>query len=283
MKSFLFFTIILISNLCMSVETTVKYTVKGHYKNTPFRVDDDLEKVISGEECFNEFKSKKGRIIVLNPNDEQIEKFVVKPGDDIRIGCSAGWCRSQTAYLIFQMFDGIKLLPPHGTRYFFDTPGGIVLWSKNLVHEVANDEFFECFGVAKANRVGEKEFAHLRYMQPVPQELLDKATAFYDAHYFGPESVDPQTKRVVYITFAINAHAILHRLNQTNTNLERHVVVCLELEDFISSPPKRWNTYGRSTVGYTKFAKLLMKFFDFSQLELKKEAAGMKIKQIVLD
>lgn len=260
------------------------YPVKGYYDNTPFRVDETLQEIKPGKDCLEEFNEKGGSLVVINPNSEKIEKFTVKPGDDVRISCSAGWCRSQTAYLIFEMFDGIKNSLPHGTRYFFD-PIGKVQWDRTIQAEKDHDEFETCFGFKRALRVGHKEFIHLREKKKISPELLAQVTGFYDDHYFGPKSADPDTQRVVYITFAANAHAILYRLNQTNQNLDKHIVVCIDIDDFMTHPLAKWNTYPKSALAYANFAKILMNFFDFSELKFKKfegKDPYKRLKQIVL-
>lgn len=276
--------LILLSIFTMAAFTeAASYPLKSVYVDTPFPIDDVLQTFAPGNECYSEFIQKEGKLIVLNVNDPNPDRFVILPGDDIRISCSAGWCRSQTAYLIFSMYEGICLLPPHGTRYFFDSIGRDER-NRSMKGESGHDEFKECFGFKKALRIGHKEFIHLRNLTTLPPETVAKITAFYNDNYFGPKSKDPSTERIVYITFAANAHAIMYRLNQTNDSLKKHILVCIDSDDYMSNPLPEWNTYPRSMVSYANFAKLLLKFFDFSQLELKKfpnEDPYIKLKKII--
>lgn len=272
----------------LNADEKINYPQIGVYKDTPFRIDETLEKIASGKSSKEEFEQKKGTLIVYNPNDLPENKFVVEPGDDVRISCTAGWCRSQTLYLIFKMYKGITLLNPHGTRDYFDPSIGKAQWNKNIQKENELDEFEACFGLKKAKRVGHDQFDHLRGNINVGEEMFPEFTKFYNENYFGPESKNPLAKRIVYITFAANAHAILYRLNQTNEDLSNHVLVCIDTDDYISKPIKEWETFPKSIVGYTKFAKLIMNFFDFSHLEFKDTPGGQPdpfelVKKIVFD
>lgn len=151
-----------------------------------------------------------------------------------------------------------------------DPVSGRLQWNRNIAREKASDEFSNVFGREKVERIGEKEFSYLRGSEEVPsQETLDKMTKFHNEHYFGPQTVDESTQRVVYITFAANVHVILKRLNENNSDLSKHTVLCLDVDDYITEPPKEWDTYSRSTTGYRKYAELTKTFFDFSLLKLK--------------
>lgn len=289
-KQFSIFNFFILMMVCLAVNAAVRYpidTLKGSYQNTPFRVDETLQQIQAGKDCQDEFKKKGGTLIVFDPNADDINKFVVKPGDDVRIGCTAGWCRSQTLHLIFEMFDGIMNRKPHGTRYFFDTAWGKPQWNKNIQSEAGLDEFESCFGLKKADRVGHKEFSHMRNSIDVSPETIREVQEFYDQHYFGPQSFDSNSKRIVYITFAANAHVILYRLNQTNQDLSKHILICIDVDDYMTNPLAEWNTYPRSVKAYTKCAQHFMSFFDFSQLELKKPPKNQadpfeKVKSITL-
>lgn len=260
----------------MSSNTSIHYPLKGKYVETPFRIDETLQTIQTGKSCMEEFEQKQGTLIVINLNNGTEKKFVVQPGDDVRISCSAGWCRSQTTYFIFEMFDGIINRNPHGARDYFDPITGKAQWDKNIQKENELDEFETCFGLKKAQRIGHKEFVDLRNSTNPSQETLAKIKEYYNKYYYGPESTDSHSKRIVYITFAANAHAILYRLNQTNNDLSRHTVVCLDLDDYITCPLQHWNTYPRSVVGYTNYAQLVMKFFDFSCLKPKEPSVNQK-------
>jgi hypothetical protein len=207
--------------------------------------------------------------MVINPADDTSTIFTVKPGDDIRISCSAGWCRSQSLYQIFNHYQGITNRAPHGTRDYLDPATGKAKWTVNLEKEGLSDEFADHFGVSKTLRIGHVEFAHLRDNLTPPQDLLEQVTDFYNKNYYGPESYDSDTNRIVYITFAANAHAILYRLNQTNTDLSRHTVVVIDLDDYITSPLTEWNTYARSVKAYQNYETILKPLFDFSLLQKK--------------
>lgn len=267
----LIFTIFLCSTIgfIMSVSATVHYPLKGRYNETPFRIDEQIEKIQTGKSAQEEFESKQGTLIVLNPADGTDTTFTVQPGDDVRISCSAGWCRSQTLFHIFEKFDGIINHPPHGARDYLDPATGIARWTVNLQKESQSDEFEKTFGVPKAPRFGHAEFSHMREELNPSEETLQEVTAFYNNHYYGPQSISPESTRTVYITFAANAHAILYRLNQTNTDLSHHTVVVIDLDDYITSPLEEWDTYPRSVVAYTNYAKILLPLFDFSKLSQK--------------
>lgn len=259
----LFFILIKVN---MSLNATTHYPLKGRYLDTPFRIDESLEMIQSGKSCKDEFEAKQGKLIIINPADESPTVFTVVPGDDIRISCSAGWCRSQTLFQIFEKYQGITNRAPHGARDYLDPATGKAKWTVNLEKESLPDEFEDYFGVPKALRFGHEEFSHLRDNINPSQELLEKVSDFYNANYYSPESCDSESGRNVYITFAANAHVILYRLNQTNLDLSRHVVVVIDLDDYITSPLTEWNTYPRSTTSYKNYESILMGLFNFTLL-----------------
>lgn len=252
----------------MSLCGTIQYPLKGRYLDTPFRIDESIQLIQSGKSSKEEFESKNGTLLVINPSDASHRVFTVTPGDDIRISCSAGWCRSQTLYQIFNAYQGIINRAPHGTRDYLDPATGKAKWTVNLEKESLSDEFELYFGVPKVLRVGHAEFEHLRNNLNPSQDTLEGVTGFYNKNYYGPESVDSDTNRIIYITFAANAHAILYRLNQTNADLSRHTVVVIDLDDYITSPLPQWNTYARSTKAYQNYERILRPLFDFSLLQI---------------
>ena len=116
----------------MLVNAGLQYPLKGMYNDTPFRIDESLEKIETGKSCKETFEQKHGTLVVLHPNKGEKQKFIVKPGDDVRVSCSAGWCRSQVTYLIFELFDGIINRNPHGARDYFDRSQAMLSGTKIL-------------------------------------------------------------------------------------------------------------------------------------------------------
>lgn len=261
-------TLILITSMVITMSINASpYPLKGRYLDTPFRIDESLEKIQSGKSCKEEFEGKQGTLVVISPDNDSHQVFTVVPGDDIRISCSAGWCRSQTLFQIFERYSEITKHAPHGVRDYIDPATGIARWTVNLEKENLPDEFEAYFGVPKVHRLGHAEFSHLRDTVVPSQDLLNEITEFYNKHYYSPESYDRETNRIVFITFAANAHAVLYRLNQTNSDLSRHIVVVIDLDDYITSPLPEWNTYPRSVEAYKNYEEILTPLFDFTLLQ----------------
>lgn len=74
-------------------------------------------------------------------------------------------------------------------------------------------------------------------------------------------------KRRIYMSFAKNTHAILHRLNQTNSDLSNVIVIHLPIDDLISHPLKEWNTVPCSATAYIRLTEMYQKILDISNLD----------------
>lgn len=245
---------------------------KGERVDTPFVVQKDLQSnsETTGKKCLKNFKAKGGTFITLNPFEKKPTPFVLLPGDIVYPGCSAGFCRSQTLWALLAPYrSSITLFAPHATRYGCDPFNGKVNWRghENLSH--LKDEFVAWAGYPKILRFGYDRLPRWKKMgsNPTAKDLA-KITEYYDEHYYGPFSVSKELRggRRVYITFAVNAHVLLYRLNQNHEELHDVVVVHIDLDDLISKPLSEWNTHARSEFTYKKMAKLLESVLDFSLL-----------------
>ncbi len=242
--------------------------LKGRYNNTPFRVEESLEKrtETTGEKCLEKFKSKGGELVVLDPNNPSIEKFELHPKDTVFPGCTAGLCRSVTLWTVLSPFsESITLFPPHATRQGFDPYNDKPHWQENYEFDLEDDEYAMWNNGPKPVRFAYEEYRHLQHISDPSPELLKELKQFHDDKYYGPSSADQGSRRV-YITFSVNTHAILHRLNQTNETLENVIVVSVDLDDYISTPLQEWNALPRSRKAYENLAKLLESLLDTTKL-----------------
>jgi hypothetical protein len=242
---------------------------KGERVDTPFRVDPYLQSQnIIGKVCLDKFTELGGKFFHMDPNDVK-EQFLLLSNDIVYPSCTAGYCRSQALWAILSKYENITLFAPHATRYGFDPFNEEANWNKNLEEEAKTDEFVLWFKRDKAERFGYEKFSYLLVKHDSSLAKLEEIRAYYDQHYFGPHSIGENKKgaRRVYITFAQNAHVILHRLNQTNQDLNQVVVVSLDLDDYITRPLEEWNTYCRSFAAYYEFSLVLNNMLNFTHLE----------------
>ncbi len=250
---------------------------KGTSRDTPFRVDKNFEnnKATKGKICLKAFTAKGGKYVHLDPKKKQkkVPAFALLPNDIVFPSCAAGFNRSQTLYAILAKFTpSITLIAPHATRMGFDPFNDKANWRTNLDFETDSDGFFLWAGHNKVQRFGFDRFGHLqRELNPppedLPQEVLLEIRKYYDENYFGPSSIPLQLKgrRRVYITFAANAHVIIHRLNQANLHLRDVIVVGINLDDFIHRPRQK-EIVPKSPEAYAAFEQLIRQVLDFSQL-----------------
>lgn len=244
--------------------------LKGRYVNTPFRVEEDLELngETTGEKCLKAFLTKGGELHHLDPNKVKAsDRFVLLSGDIVYPSCSGGFNRSQTLWsILFKYNTSISLLLPHATRLGFDPYNDKVNWHKNTEKEQEADEFELWFQHKKVARFGYEKFKELAEEKNPPNEKLSEIKKYYSENYFGPVSI-PEGKsrnRRVYITFAQNAHAIIHRLNQSNADLRNVLVVSVDLDDYVDKPLDK--VKGKSQAAYAAFEKILRDLIDFSRL-----------------
>lgn len=245
--------------------------IKGRYANTPFRIEERLEKSsnTTGKKCLEEFKSKGGQLVVLDPNTHQYDdRFVLLPQDIVYPSCTAALCRSQTLWTVLSLYSkNITLFPPHATRQGFDPYDGKSHWQENYEQDLEDDEFTLWNGAPKPIRFAYSEYSHLQRDEDPSYETLSELKEFHDKNYYGHESCkDAKDSRRVYITFSQNTHVILHRLNQTNPTFENLIVVSIDMDDFISNPLKEWHTLPRSVKTYENLAKILDDLIETSKL-----------------
>lgn len=245
----------------------------GNYddKNTPFKLDKDFAaKVgISAADCYAEFQRKGGHFYSLDPNIPAGQKpFELLPDDIVYPSCRVGFSRSQTLWANLRTFSNLTLFAPHATRTGLDPYNGGINWR---TEEVTEDHFTEYFGCEKSDRFGFEQFKDILQEKTASPDTLQEITEFYNRSYFGPTSVDAdkQNNRRVYICFGQNVHVIMHRLNQTNDTLHNTVVVFIDADDCITSPPPEWNTAPRSREAYKNYSEMLKALFDTSRLQRK--------------
>ena len=230
-------------------------------ENVPFKQDEKLEatRLFSAKRCFDAFVEKGGRLqSIHHPSEATAPLIQLNEGDIVYPVCSGGLCRSQTLWALLSSFtDKITLIPPHAARFGWDPYDGNIYRSLNYLHEIMPDEFSLCFGMEKALRFGfENHEEWLSIEESSSSEGLKKISGFYDLYYFSP----PQGKgRRVYITFSRNAHVVLHRLNQTNESLNNVLVIFIDIEDIITTPPEFLHTTPRSVKAYQHFSNIISK------------------------
>lgn len=216
---------------------------------------------------LSQFHEKKGTLVHIEPFSDQ--RILLFPNDAVYPACSAGFCRSQALWALLKTYqNNLVLFNPHATRYGFDPYNGELNWQKSRM-DTTFDEFYEWAGIRKAVRIGFDKFFHLWDNQNINQEQLNSIYAYYNLHYFGPSSSWEGRcgKRRIYLSFHKNTHVILHRLNQTNDNLENVWVYHLPLMDFITHPLQEWETLPRSCNAYEQFSLILKECLDFSRLD----------------
>lgn len=252
-------------------ENTRYKPLKGRYVDTPFRVDETLEKKeeTKGKVCLETFQEKGGFFYHLDPNKvTEKDRFVLLTGDIVYPSCSAGFNRSQTLHALLSYFlNSIILFEPHATRRGFDPYNDQANWHINKAKEKQPDEFKLWAQKEKAPRFGFDQFEYLMDEHDPSPEILNAIRKFYDEHYFGAGSITNnfEGQRRVYITFAQNVHVILHRLNQNNADLNNVVVVSIDLDDYIDKPQEKIIA-SKSQAAYAIFAQILRELIDFSQL-----------------
>ncbi len=240
------------------------YPLKGSYVNTPFRVDETLEQndETKGKRCLETFIAKGGQFHHLDPN--RVDRFVLFPNDIVYPSCSAGYNRSQTLFVILSNFS-ITLFAPHATRLGFDPYNDKANWHVNKEKDKEADGFAKWANRERETRFG---FDHFKYLfdENPSIETLREIRKYFDDHYFGPSiGNEMKDRRRVYITFAQNAHVIIHRLNQTNEELNHVVVVSIDLDDYIGKPLDA-NVGSNSEIAFAIFSQILMRLIDVTQL-----------------
>lgn len=228
--------------------------------------DEDLEMNESSrlEISIAEFTAKGGILIRM---DGETRPFQLQAGDVVFPACSAGSNRSQVIWGLLRKYEGISLQSPHATRYGFDPYNGKVNWKRSSHVPYPSDEFIKWSGVHKSTKFGWDLFGDWLAKNEATQNELALLTEYYNTRYYCP-SISSDTRRI-YITFAKNGHAHLHRLNQTNSTLENVFVLFYPLEDLIANPLPEWETFPRSFKTYANFAYMLEKYLDFSNLFLR--------------
>lgn len=239
------------------------------YVDTPFKVDRDLQAnpETTGKKCMDAFLEKGGILHVLHPEKE--DKFALLPGDAVFPSCSGGFNRSQTLWMLLSSFaKDILLFPPHATRMGYDPYNDRINWHKNVVAESKPDEFEAFFKQKKVARFGFDRFDHLKEKTEVAAETIREIWDFYNAHYFGKESLpkDGLEQRRVYITFAGNTHVHLRRLFMANEKLSDVTLVSIDMEDLVGHPLPEWQAAPLSQTAYAKVLEIIRNFFDFSKL-----------------
>lgn len=235
---------------------------------TPFSVEECFESDPSttGRKCLELFKSKGGLFHSVNPFSHESEEkipFKILLGDEVRPGCSGGWCRSQALYKKLSEFapKQIKLLSPHATRYGCDPYNGQVNWNE----EVSPDAFEDWAGTEKVLRFGFENLSKWKQLESNPTvENLKVVKEYYDRHYFA-DKLD-QNRRV-YITFAANAHVVLKRLIETNQKLDHVVVVHIDLDDSMTVPYNEKLISALSVEAFEAFSRLLDSVLDLTELK----------------
>lgn len=226
--------------------------------------DEDLELEESSDlqKSLSEFTTKGGTLIRM---EEETPPFQFEVGDVVFPSCSGANNRSQTLWGFLRSYDGISLQLPHATRYGFDPYNGKANWNRTTHHVRSDDEFLLWAGVNKSTKLGWNVFDHFLLTNEATADDLALMTEYYNTHYYNPNF--PSHPRRIYITFAKNAHAHLHRLNQTNSNLENVFVLFFPIEDLIAHPLPEWDTPPRSFKAYQKLASMLEKYLDCSRLQ----------------
>lgn len=245
---------------------------KGTRVMTPFVVCKFLEQnaVTSGVSCMATFRNKGGRLITLNPFSSTRATFELERGAIIYPSCSGGFRRSQTLWALLLPYansGSIRLAPPHATRYGGDPYNGHVSWHENDEEENKPGDEFECWsGFPKVRRLGFEQLATWEHQLKTSsaESLLPEITQYYNDNYYAP--AEALEKHRIYITFAVNAHIHLHRLNESNQSLSKVTVVHIDLDDLITNPPEEWNTSRASSTAYDQFSKLLQQVIDCSAL-----------------
>lgn len=227
------------------------------------------------EHLLNEFGRKGGTFHAVRPWDlknSETKSIVFYPNDSVYPICTAGFCRSQTLWALLKPYEEkIVLFPPHATRFGLDPYNGEVNWHRNKHPEDQYpDEFNLVFSFPKATRFGYAEFGQYLPLksEEISGSVLQEIGQFYSTYFFGPEShwQGKQGSRRVYLAFAQNAHAILHRLNQSNTDLSQVWLYFIDTPDYITSPKPEWNLVPRTQETYERFVDLLTPILDFSHL-----------------
>lgn len=228
---------------------------------------EDLE-----SEGVTSFASVKARFLALGGTLRRLSPsagataFQLHHGDVVYPVCSAGFCRSQTLWILLESYGAaITLMPPHAAGYGFDPYNGKVNWRINRSEEAKasqSDDFRLWAHRDKALRFGYDRFQHLADAE-VTAEELDAIKAFYSTHYYGPAQIGQ--RRRVYLAFAQNAHIVMHRLCESNKDLSNVVVVHLPMQDLITTPPASWETYPRSKIAYERYHALLKPLFELSR------------------
>lgn len=225
--------------------------------------DLELNESSSVETCIAEFTARGGTFIRL---DGDTIPFAFEFGDTVFPACSGGNNRSQTLWAILRQYDGmISLQLPHATRFGFDSYNGEVNWNKVVHHVKEDDEFALWAGFPKSKKLGFDEFKKWLYRNEASIDELEMMKAFYDIHYYNPDSA--KGTRRVYITFAKNAHIHLYRLIQTNSSLENVFVLLYPLEDIIANPLPEWQIPPRNQKLYSMLSSMIEKYLDFTNLK----------------
>lgn len=221
-----------------------------------FKKDEELERNFKASDCLEKFYQKGGTFYCAT----QEQRICFEEGDAVYPICAGGICRSQTLWALLKILgDKIILFPPHAARHGWDPYNGQINRFRNAHQELVPDEFTAFFGIEKAIRFGFENDERWK-------ENLSEISEFYNEHYFGPQSSwqGKKGKRRIYIAFANNTHVIIHRLNQTNINLEDVTVVCIDSEDLITFPPTFLQISPRSKEAYAYFADFLLCRLNFS-------------------
>lgn len=231
--------------------------------------DEDLqeEPATSVHRTLANFFLKGGHFVRLD--NETGHRFTFLPDDSVYPICSAGRFRSQTLRVLLKKYQhALIVFPPHGARYTFDPYNGKINWHRKEALKPFPDMYHEWSGEPKPLRYGFDIWGVYHPQQEVPPEILDQMKEYFTKSFYGPESSldGKQGARRVYITFDKNAHAVMHRLLESNDKLDNVYVLHIPLKDLVSNPLPEWNTNSYSVRAYEEFAFLISDFFDFTEL-----------------
>jgi hypothetical protein len=240
-----------------------------------FRIEPELEKVdeTRAELILERFLSKGGRLQVIEKeSDFQPGAIRIRPGDAVYPICSAGNTRSQILRALLTPFqDKIVLFAPVGARLGWDPYNGRINYTEQQkATEEGYDSFPEFFGIPKKERFAFNLTDRWEEIAKNPTaEGLAEITAYYNAHYYGPNASHEGQKgsRRVFIVFAQNAHVVMHRLTQANERLDDVHLYAIGMNDTISKPLPERNIGKRSPEAYSHFVNILAPLLDTKSLQ----------------
>lgn len=240
---------------------------------TSLKKENDLEKNQSTnlETSLKTFFAKGGMLkVIKNCSATYHQSIQLLPNDIIYPICSGGFCRSQTLWALLKQYDSqVILYPPHAARYGWDPYNDKINRFQNIAKEQVHDEFEQYFGFEKSVRFGFENTESWNSFEEQPSlENLQSISQYYNQHYYGSNNLPDEQKKLrrVYIAFANNAHVVLHRVNQANESLHNVLVIAINSEDIITTPPDFLMTSSRSKKAYAHFADLIYNLLDFQFL-----------------